>query len=133
MTFSPRSSAAHCARAGSSRHAGPTLAAGEPFGIRASVDVLIAPERHEVAVEVLAEGLDLSLEAAPQAKHHLLLWRWRRPVHEVALGLFDRGVAQLARHHGLQAGLDRARYGPPADRDPVEQFVELLRAHAHDG
>src|SRR5437763_1909177 len=47
-----------------------------------SADALIAPERDEITPQVLAESLDLGLEAAAQEGHELLVGRRRRAIHQ---------------------------------------------------
>ena len=53
---------------------GPSVAVCAAGG---SVELVIAPQAHEIAIEVLAERDDLALEATAQLEHHALVGRLR--------------------------------------------------------
>src|SRR5271165_6818663 len=87
-----------------------------PLGSRsapaASAEAVIAPQRHEIAVEVGAEGLHLAPEAASQLERQLLVDRLGLAVDQTATGRVENARANPAggeRLHRAAHGLgDRA-------------------------
>src|SRR5437773_7463142 len=69
-----------------------------------SVEAVIAPERDEVALQVLADRLHLGLEAPAQLEHELLVHRLRLAVDGPLLD----GVDQVAPQAPWSDLLDRA-------------------------
>src|SRR2546421_7121684 len=64
---------------------GALLTLAPPRHARGSGDPVVAPERHEVAVEVIAQRDDLGLEAAAQLAHETLIWLGRIRHHNAPL------------------------------------------------
>src|SRR5437764_3266829 len=95
-----------------------------------SADALIAPERDEITPQVLAESLDLGLEAAAQEGHELLVGRRRRAIHQALLQRIEDGLAKAVGRERLARRLQhpRQRASPPSKRAP--QRIEPHRAHA---
>src|ERR1035441_9382888 len=61
-----------------------------------SADTIIAPQRHEVAIQVLAQRHNLGLESATQLQHEPLVG-WRRLAgHDPAPGPAEGGPAAAA-------------------------------------
>src|SRR5207237_5122645 len=64
---------------------GALLTLAPPRHARGSGDPVVAPERHEVAVEVIAQRDDLGLEAAAQLAHETFIWLGRIRHHNAPL------------------------------------------------
>src|SRR5438309_9366586 len=95
-TTRPSGNAASCARSARSRGLSPSAAfvrsPSSPSG-----DVVIAPQGHEVAIEILAECDDLALEAATHLAHQLLVCRARLAVEDAPSQSFHAVPAQTLR------------------------------------
>src|ERR1700730_2744311 len=74
-----------CALAVPAHQAGPSGHSPRPLGA-GSVKLLIAPQRDEVAPQILAQRHDLGLEEPAQLLHELLVWGRRLAVDELAEG-----------------------------------------------
>src|SRR5579871_5438516 len=94
-----------------------------------SVELVIAPEAHEVAVEVLARGEHLSLEAAAQLEHQLGVGLRRLGGHDVPPGGMERSVAKGLWRQRLDQGARRGGERVLAEHDRVERVVGAMRAH----
>src|SRR5580704_8674639 len=98
-----------------------------------SGEIVISPQLHEVTIEVLAERHHLTLEAAAQLPHQLLVgWGWSSEHHPSPRGL-QRPGAQGPWGEGLDRGLDSGGDRATTDGDGMDEIVELLRAHPHGG
>src|SRR5271156_5177962 len=105
--------------------------ASTPASDTRSVEAVIAPQLHQVPVEVLAHGFDLSPEARAQLSHQLLVRRRGPGEDQLALDRVEGGPARCRRRDRLDASLDRSGDGPAADADRVHELVEQLRARTH--
>src|SRR4029077_18382229 len=93
-------------------------------GSRASADAVIAPQRDEIPIEVLAQKKDLTLEAAPQLDREAFIGRRRSAVQDALLSELQRGTPELFRREGLQRRLRGSRQRAATDRNGVHQFIQ---------
>src|SRR3954453_11110878 len=94
----------------------------------ASVDAVIAPEAHQVPVEVIAHGLNLALETATQLEHQLWVGGSRRHLLR-ATHLGERAVTQPARGERLDRRLRGARAGASPEIQRAHQLGETRRTY----
>src|SRR5438132_983684 len=98
-----------------------------------SDDAVIAPQRHEVAREVLAQRDDLALEARAQLLHERLV-RWRglaphRAPHTAVVG----SAAQSARAQRLARRARGAQHRPAPGAQVLAQAIESRGADRDRG
>src|SRR6266566_9175688 len=94
-----------------------------------SVGVVIAPQRDEIATEVLADGHDLMLEAPTQLEHQGLVGGRRGTVHDVPLCHAQHLASKPPRRQRLEHRLRGARGRTASDRQRMHEIIQLLRAH----
>src|SRR5436305_3502891 len=97
-------------------------------GVR-SVELVIAPQRHQIALQVLAGRDHLGLEAAAQLGHELVVWRSRISIHDPALYRVQPTLALLSGGQPLNRRLQRPRHRPAAVVEDLHNLVEAPRAH----
>src|SRR5438876_11863258 len=89
-----------------------------------SVDAVIAPQRHQVAAEVLADGHDLMLEAPAQLEHQGLVGGRSGTVHDVLLRHAQKLAPKPPRRQRLQHPLRSTRARTAADRQRMYEGVQ---------
>src|SRR3954447_8948868 len=105
-----------------------TRAPGARAGSAVSVKVLIAPQRDEVAADVLPERGDLVLVAAPQLAHELLVRRRGLAVDDLALERVVQAPAHgLGRERAARAA-QRAEHRPAAGFQGAPGAIDTSRA-----
>src|SRR5271156_2905324 len=90
----------------------------------ASVDAVIAPECNEVAIQVLTESHDLSLEAPAQLQRQLLLGGTGPAVQGVALERLQAAMAQPPGGEQLDRCPHRPRDRAPAEVEGTHELVD---------
>src|ERR1700761_6982348 len=102
-----------------------------PASLRgASLEVCIAPLLYEIAIEVLAERLDLSLEAPAKLERERVVGRTRAGSLRAVVRR-QRAPAKPLRGDRLDRGLQRARRGAAPEVQRAHEPVKLRRADSH--
>src|SRR5271165_7431671 len=89
-----------------------------PLVIGDSADILVAPLAHHVTTEIVAQRLDLSLEASAQLAHELLVRRRGILIDHASPFRAERLAAQLSGRQRIHGPPQRARFGRVAARGP---------------
>src|SRR6476660_4873393 len=98
---------------------------------RVSAEIIVTPEAHEVAVQVLAETHDLGLEAAAQGQHELLVHGLGIRIQQALLRGADQMMAQPLWRHALDRLLEREGGGTRPHGYRVERVMQARRTHPH--
>src|ERR1700730_10396669 len=99
-------------------------------GASGSAEAVIAPQRHEVTVQVLAERDYLVRKAPPKRERERVVRRGRLAMDEAPLRESERASAGIARRDRLQRRLGGPRRATASHRHRVHEYVKTLRAHA---
>src|SRR6185437_10987057 len=95
---------------------------------RISAYVLVAPERDEVAIQTLAEGDDLRLEASTQLQHQPLVRRSLRSIRDPPKRRGDRVAAERLRRDRVHRANESAALGG-VQTGPADRRSQLVKAH----
>src|SRR5438270_2266039 len=97
-------------------------------GVRTSgsAELIVAPQAHQVAAEVLAQRDHLGLEAAAQLEHERLVDRLGLREHGATADPPEGAAADPARYDRLDRGLREVGERPVADGGGVHRLLELL-------
>src|ERR1700733_12390216 len=96
-----------------------------------SPEVLIAPQADEIAVEILAQGEHLGLEAPSQLEHQPLVRRWRLAEDHALAQCLQPAVTQPLRGQRLDRGLGHARTRTTPQIQRTLELIHSWRAHEH--
>src|ERR1700730_4459010 len=86
-----------------------------------SADAVIAPERDEIAPEILAQRFDLALVAPAQLEHELVVWRMGIAVEHPIARRDERAASKTPRRQRLHKGVRRRARGSMTHRHRVHQ------------
>src|SRR3977135_2619423 len=95
-----------------------------------SADAVIAPKRHQVATQILAQRHDLALEATAQLEHQLLVGCIGLAPQDAATEQPKRIAAQLLRRERLDPGLGGLCGGSSSQIERAHEVVLAWGAHA---
>src|SRR5271154_691286 len=98
-----------------------------------SVKSVIAPQAHQIAIEILAERNDLPLETATQLSHEALIRSCGVTVYESAVDDPQRLVTSASRHQLLHTRVQSAPDASAPYRKTTYEIVEEHRADLNCG
>src|SRR5437588_4921595 len=98
-----------------------------------SLELVIPPQRHQIAIEILAQRHDLALEAPAQLGHQAFVEWLGITVEKPTPDRIDGAVAHLFGRVPFDRPLDGSRYRPATMANDAREPVEMHRAHTPCG